>query len=128
SGYLTKETARNAGPAGPAVLASSEHRRQYLSGAAGRLSNTLGRRHEGDSEEAFPSLAECRARHHDHTLLLQKTIGKLRTWEPLGQRHPEVHRGLRRLGLEPCLTKRFHRGIAPAAKHLNVARDEVLVF
>src|SRR2546422_4020858 len=39
--------------------------------------------------------------HHDDARLLERAPLERGRGEPLGQRHPDVHRGTRRLGLEP---------------------------
>src|SRR6266852_1118146 len=56
---------------------------------------------EGEAEEPLPASAEPASRERHDPSLRERPPGERIRREPLGQRHPDVHRGPRRVGLKP---------------------------
>src|SRR5207245_862767 len=81
---------------------------------AGPPPGSRRRRHaHRDSEEAPAPRAEAAPGHDDDARLLERAPLERGRGEPLGQRHPDVHRGTRRLGLEPLGAERGQHRVAP---------------
>src|SRR2546426_7951680 len=93
---LTTQVSRRTSNEGLRISNSGEHLSQPLGG----LDQARRADREGDAEKSFPARPEPASgeRHHPH--LCERAPRKRRGEDALGKRHPHVHRGLGRLGLE----------------------------
>src|SRR6266511_3217372 len=104
-------------------LNSGEHLSQPLRG----LDQPRGADGERDTEETFPTSTEPAPRKHDHAGLFERALlERGRRDPPLGERHPDVHRGPRCLRLEPLRAEHGEHGVAPLLEARHVALRERL--
>src|SRR5438445_651952 len=86
---------------------------EHLSQARRALDDPRRRHGQRDSEEALAARAEAAPGHHDDARLLERAPLERGRGEPLGPGNPDVHRGTRRLGLEPLGAERGQHRVAP---------------
>src|SRR5256712_912015 len=86
---------------------------EHLSQARGAFDEPRRRDRQGDPEEALAPRAEAASGHHADPRLLERAPLERGRGEPLGQGNPEIHRGTRRLGLEPLGAERGQHRVAP---------------
>src|SRR6266496_2630695 len=104
-------------------LNSGEHLSQALRG----LDQPRRADGERDAEETFPTSTEAAPRKHDHAGLFERALlERGRRHPPLGERHPDVHRGPRCLRLEPLRAEHGEHGVAPLLEARHVALRERL--
>src|SRR5881296_2429271 len=97
---------------------------EHLSQARGPFDEPRRRHGQRDSEEPLAPRTEAAPGHHDDARFLQRTPLERGRGEPLGQGNPDVHRGTRRLGLEPLGAERGQHRVAPLLELRHVGREE----
>src|SRR3989442_7647114 len=86
---------------------------EHLSQARGPFDEPRRRHGQRDPEEPFAPRAAAAPGHHDDARFLERTPLERGPGEPLGQGNPDVHRGTRRLRLEPLGAERGQHRVAP---------------
>src|SRR3989442_14773551 len=86
---------------------------QHLSQTLRRLDQPRRRDRERDAEEPLAAGTEPAPRQRHHARLFERPALERRRGEPLRQRHPEVHRGPRSLGLEPLCPQHGQHRVPP---------------
>src|SRR5881628_3827411 len=114
---LTTQVSRRTSNEGLRISNSGEHLSQPLGG----LDQPRRADCERNAEKSLPASPEPASgkRHHPH--LLERAPRKRRGRDALGERHPHVHRGFGRLGLEPLGAEHREHGIAPLPEARDVA-------
>src|SRR5438034_6485687 len=106
---LTAQVSRRSSSEGLRISNSGEHPSQPLGG----LDQPRRADRESDAEESLSTRPKPAAGERDHAHFHERAPRKPRRRDALGERHPHIHGGLGRLGLEPLGAKHRQHRIAP---------------
>src|SRR5216110_878916 len=99
---------------------------QHLSETLRRLAEPRRRDGERDPEKPLTARAEPAPRHGDDAFLFERSALERGRWEALRQGHPQVHRGPRRLGLEPLRPQHRQHRVSPLPELRDILARQLL--